>query len=130
MVLGDTLNRDGASAAIRSALSRVDPSQGYPDMSAHAAPWYRIRLSREEYDAGESLVVQGAFQESFVARNGPRGAALYGAWDPDGGCFDLYFTPQTRVCARALFKAYAAEPCEPPPITRLQLIYGDTTQRL
>lgn len=96
-------------------------------MTGTIAPWYRIRISREEYDAGELLVVQGVFQQSFIARNGPRGAALYGAWDRDGACFALYFTPQTRACARALFKAYAAELCEPPSMSRLQWICGDTT---
>ncbi|MCU0733991.1 MAG: hypothetical protein MUF20_00515 [Methylotetracoccus sp.] len=97
-------------------------------MTGTVAPWYRIRLSREEYDAGESFLVQGVFQASFTARNGPRGAALYGAWDRDGFFFNLYFTPQTRACARALFQAYSAEPCDPPPISRLELIWGDTTR--
>lgn len=91
-------------------------------------PWYCIRLSREEYEAGDSCVIQAVFQESFIARNGPRGAALYGAWDKEGKSFVLYFTPQTRACARALLKGYSAEPCEPPQMARLELICGDETR--
>lgn len=88
-------------------------------------PWYRIRLSREECEGGEFVIVQYAFRETFIARNGPRGAALYVEWEPGGrGCL-LYFTPQTAACARALFRIYGAEPCEAPRTGRLQLIYGD-----
>jgi hypothetical protein len=87
--------------------------------------WWRIRLSREDVDAGELLILENLFRESFIARNGPAGAALYGAWAPDHGTFVLYFTPQTAVCARALFEIYSAETCEAPALAGFQWLYGD-----
>ena len=87
--------------------------------------WWRIRLSREDVDAGELLVLENLFRECYIARNGPAGAALYGAWAPDRAAFLLYFTPQTKACARALFEIYSAEACEPPALARFRWLYGD-----
>lgn len=92
------------------------------------ATWHCIRLSREDYDAGESAVLQGVFYASFVAKNGPRGAALYGAWDHDGRAVTLYFTPESWECARVLFLAYSAKPCASPRTDRLEWICGDTSR--
>lgn len=106
----------------------MNPSNGKPSLTETIAPWYRIRLSRNDYNAGEPILVQGVFYESFIARNGPSGAALYGVWDHDGSAFNMYFTPQSWTCCRALFRVYSAEPCEPPPIGRLKLICGDASR--
>jgi len=89
------------------------------------APWYRILLSRGEYEAGESDLVRAVFQETFIARNGPAGAALFGGWAEDGKSFLLYFTPSARACARALFQAYCAEPCGPPAMLSVNWMAGD-----
>ncbi len=94
-------------------------------MSSNHGAWRRVQLSSEDVDAGELLILENLFRESFIARNGPQGAALYGAWAPDHAAFVLYFTPQTAACARALFKVYSAETCEPPILSGLRWLYGD-----
>lgn len=94
-------------------------------MSGTQDAWWRVRLTSEDVDAGELLILQNLFRESFIARNGPQGAALYGAWVPDHAAYVLYFTPQTAACARALFEIYAAEACEPPVLSGFRWLYGD-----
>jgi hypothetical protein len=89
------------------------------------APWYRIRLSRDEYEGGEVGVIQGAFQRIFIARNAPRGMAMLGARADGGEAYFVYFTPDSLPHARALVEAYSAEPHEPPPSRGLALIFGD-----
>lgn len=94
-------------------------------MSRNHRTWRRVQLLSEDVDAGELLILENLFRESFIARNGPQGAALYGAWTPDRAAFVLYFTPQTAACARALFEIYSAEACEPPVLSGYRWLYGD-----
>lgn len=94
-------------------------------MSSLPIAWYRISLSREQFDGGESEIVRAAFRGAYIACNGPRGAALYGGWGDDRATYGLYFTPSALRCARALLKVYSGEPCEPPDTRRLDWLYGD-----
>jgi hypothetical protein len=95
-------------------------------MSSLPLAWYRISLSREQFDSGESEIVRAAFRGAYIACNGPRGAALYGGWGEDRAIYRMYFTPSALRCARALLKAYSGEACEPPDTRRLDWLYGDT----
>jgi hypothetical protein len=88
--------------------------------------WYRIRLTRAEFESGEFDLVRVAFLGSFVARYGPPGVALYGGWSDEGDQYLLYFTPSARRCAGALFKVYSAEACNPPDLRRVQWLSGDS----
>jgi len=94
-------------------------------VSSVSTSWYRINLSRQEADSGEPEIVRAAFRGAYIARNGPRGAALYGGWDNARDTYSLYFTPPAHRCARALLKAYAGEACDPPDTRGLDWLYGD-----
>lgn len=94
-------------------------------MSSLPQSWYRIDLSRDEVESGESEIVRAAFRGAYIARNGPRGAALYGGWGEDGSTYRLYFTPSAHRCARSLLQAYAGQACDPPNPRRLDWLYGD-----
>lgn len=87
--------------------------------------WHRIRLSKLDVESGEIDIVRAVFRGAFVMRNGPRGAALYGRWADGGDSYLLYFSPLAGRCSEALFKVYAAEPCEPPDPKGLEWLYGD-----
>lgn len=91
--------------------------------------WYRITLSREDYESGELAVLQGAFQEAYVARNAPRGMALFGIWSDDRTAYFAYLTPDSVPHVRPLLEAYSAEPVDPPDPSRLSLIFGDESGR-
>lgn len=91
------------------------------------ADWYRIQLSRDDYEGGEVSVIQGAFQQIYIARNAPPGMAMLGAVDEGGDGYCVYFTPSSLPHAWALVKAYSAIPHQPPPRKGLVLISGDTS---
>jgi hypothetical protein len=93
-------------------------------ISSTPAQWYRIRLSRDEYEGGEASVIQSAFQRIFVASNAPKGMAMLGAWENGDEAYSVYFTPDSLPHARALVEAYSAEPHQPPS-RRLALLFGD-----
>jgi hypothetical protein len=87
--------------------------------------WYRIRLSRSDYEGGEAGVIQGAFQQIFIASNAPPGMAMLGALDESGDGYCIYFTPPSVPHAWALLKAYSAVPHEPPARKGLALLFGN-----
>lgn len=87
--------------------------------------WFRITLSRHEYESGESHVLWGAFHAAYIARNGPEGMAMYGRWDDDGSCYFVYITPRSVRHILPLLDAYSAKPCDMPEISSVTLIYGD-----
>ncbi|BBA33554.1 uncharacterized protein sS8_1596 [Methylocaldum marinum] len=91
--------------------------------------WYRIRLTRDEYESGEVSVIRGTFRRIYIARNGPRGMAMYGTASDDKSAYFVYFTPESLPHALVLIKAYSAEPHAPPPLPRLSLIFGDEANR-
>ena len=94
-------------------------------MSSVSISWFRIDLSREEFESGEFELVRAAFRGAYIACNGPSGAVLYGGWGEDGQTYRLYFTPPAHRCARGLLKAYSGEACEPPDTRHLDWLYGD-----
>jgi hypothetical protein len=87
--------------------------------------WYRIRLSRDEYEGGEVGVIQGAFRQIYIASNGPRGMAMLGAREDGGDGYFVYFTPPSLPHVHALVKAYSAVPHDPPARGGATLIFGD-----
>jgi hypothetical protein len=91
--------------------------------------WYRIRLTRDEYESGEVAVIYGTFRRIYIARNGPKGMAMYGAESDDKAAYFVYFTPESLPHVRVLIKAYSAEPHAPPPLRRLSLIFGEESDR-
>jgi hypothetical protein len=91
--------------------------------------WYRIRLSRDEYESGEVAVIRGTFRRIYIARNGPKGMAMYGTESDDGQAYDVYFTPESLPHVPVLVKAYSAELHAPPHIRRLSLIFGEESNR-
>jgi hypothetical protein len=98
------------------------------DGAEHPA-WYRIRLSRDQYEGGEVGVIQGAFRACYIAGNGPRGMAMLGAFErEEGGVYSVYFTPPSLPHVRALVRAYSAEPDAAPARRGLTLIYGDPSE--
>ncbi|MFM8330789.1 MAG: hypothetical protein ACKN9T_03785 [Candidatus Methylumidiphilus sp.] len=86
--------------------------------------WHCIRLTRQEYAAGELDILRGAFRAAYLSRNGPRGMALYGAWSEDATAYLVYATPPTERYFRAVLDAYSATP-ESQPLQRLAFICGD-----
>ena len=92
--------------------------------------WYRITLSRQEYESGEMAIFKGAFLEAYIACNGPRGMALFGTWNDDETRYFLYTTPSAMPHIRPLLEAYSAEPLAPSNRSRLSLIFGDESGRL
>ena len=88
--------------------------------------WHCIRLSRQEYEAGEVEILRGAFRAAYLSRNGPRGMALYGAWSEDGETYQVYATPATERYLRPILDAYSAKPENPPQGRRgLAYLCGD-----
>ena len=87
--------------------------------------WHRIKLSRQEYEAGETHVLMGAFRAAYVARNGPQGMAMFGCWSEDGENYHIYTTPRSVQHIIPLLEAYASNQTEQPDLSRLALIYGD-----
>lgn len=91
--------------------------------------WYRIRLSRDEYASGELAILLGAFREVFVAKNGPRGMALFGIWGDDGETYWVYVTPASVRYVRPLLDAYSAEAQDPRNARTLDFLSGDEAGR-
>jgi hypothetical protein len=91
--------------------------------------WYRITLSRQEFEAGELAILQGAFQEAYIARNAPAGMALFGMWNDERSAYFVYVTPRSVPHVRPLLDAYSAEALDPPDRSRLSLIFGDESGR-
>lgn len=87
--------------------------------------WYRIRLSRDEYEGGEVGVILGAFQQIYIASNGPKGMAIFGAEEHDGGGYRIYFTPASFPRVSALLNAYSAVPETELPRRGLKLLGGE-----
>lgn len=92
---------------------------------SNGTDWYRIRLSRDEYEGGEVGVIQGAFQQIYIASNVPEGMAMLGARDDESDGYCIYFTPPSLPHVRALVKAYSAVPQDPPSRIGLALIFGN-----
>ncbi|CAL1241271.1 hypothetical protein [Candidatus Methylocalor cossyra] len=90
-----------------------------------ASTWYRIKLSRDDYEGGEVGVIQGAFQQIFFACNAPKGMAMFGAEAEGGEVYWVHFTPDSLPHVRALLRAYDAEPEAPPARRGLTLLFGD-----
>lgn len=91
--------------------------------------WYRITLSRQEFESGELAILQGAFQEAYVASNAAEGMALFGIWSDDKTAYYAYITPSAVRYVRALLEAYSAEAQDPPNVASLSLIFGDEAGR-
>lgn len=87
--------------------------------------WYRIRLSRAEFDSGELDVLRGAFRDAYIGRNAPRGMALLGTWHEAGAHFLVYSTPAATRHVRPLLEAYSAVREAPRHPRGLSLICGD-----
>ena len=87
--------------------------------------WYRITLSRNEYDSGEAGVLMGAFRAAYVARNGPEGMAMFGGWSDDKESYLVYTTPRSVKHITPLLDAYSAKQVERPEPAYLSLIYGE-----
>jgi hypothetical protein len=95
-----------------------------PAARGEAEAWCRIRLSREDYEGGELGVIRGAFQQIYIAHNGPQGMAMLGTEEADGG-YCVWFTPRSLPHARALVLAYSGVAEAPPPVRRLDLLWGN-----
>ena len=87
--------------------------------------WYRITISRHEYDSGELGVLMGAFRAAYIARNGPVGMAMFGGWSDDGASYLVYTTPRSVKHITPLLEAYSAKQTERPDPAYLALIYGE-----
>lgn len=87
--------------------------------------WRRIKLSRQEYESGEMLILLGAFRAAYIARNGPEGMAMFGCWADDGTCYFVYTTPKSARHIIPLLDAYSATRIDKPDPLSLSLIYGD-----
>lgn len=87
--------------------------------------WYRIILSRQEYESGELHLLLGAFRAAYVARNGPEGMAMWGSWADDGTCYFVYTTPRSVRYITPLLDAYSANQIDKPDTSCLSLIYGN-----
>jgi hypothetical protein len=79
---------------------------------ADNSEWYRITLSRADFEGGEGDVLRRAFQQIYIASNGPPGMAMLGGTRVGGD-------------ARALVKAYSAVQDIPPGRRNLTLMAGD-----
>jgi hypothetical protein len=91
----------------------------------HESLWYRIDLSREEFEGGEADVIEGAFRQIYFASNAPLGMAMLSARKSGNAGFSIYFTPRSLPHARALVLAYEAVPLAPPFPAALTLRVGD-----
>lgn len=99
----------------------------FPTDSFNEAPWYRIDLSREEFEGGEAEVIESAFRQIYFAANAPLGMAMLSARGVGGEGFSIYFTPRSLPHVRALVLAYEAMPLVAPAAAALTLRAGDET---
>ena len=94
---------------------------------SHESLWYRIDLSREEFEGGEADVIEGAFRQIYFASNEPLGMAMLSACKSGNEGFSIYFTPRSLPHAKALVLAYEAVPLAPPVPGALTLRVGDSS---
>jgi hypothetical protein len=87
--------------------------------------WYRITLSRQEYESGEVSLLMGAFRAAYIAKNGPEGMAMLGGWNEDGSDYLVYTSPRAARYIIPLLDAYSAKKTNTPDMSSLSLIYGD-----
>ncbi|WP_347988723.1 hypothetical protein [Methylomonas sp. AM2-LC] len=92
---------------------------------AKTMSWYRITLSRQEYESGEMAIFFGAFRAAYISRNGPKGMAMFGGWADDNACYFVYTTPRSVRHIAPILDAYSAKQIEMPNNARLSWIYGD-----
>lgn len=92
---------------------------------AKSMSWYRITLSRQEYESGEVALLLGVFRAAYIARNGPKGMAMFGCWSDDGACYLVYTTPRSVRHIEPLLDAYSANPVDRPDSSCLPLLFGD-----
>ncbi len=97
-------------------------------MTIKTMGWYRIILSRQEYESGELAVLMGAFRAAYVARNGPEGMAMFGTWNDDGTSYLVYTSPRSVRHITPLLDAYSAIQIDNPDQSGLSLIYGDESE--
>ena len=71
--------------------------------------WYRIDLSKEDYEGGEADVIESAFRQIYIASNAPAGMAMLSASSPINAGYCIYFTPRSQRHAAALIRAYSAK---------------------
>ncbi|MCQ8104458.1 hypothetical protein NP590_10120 [Methylomonas sp. SURF-2] len=91
--------------------------------------WYRITLSKREYESGEMALLLGAFRAAYVARNGPAGMAMFGGWSDDGARYFVYATPESVRHITPLLDAYSASRIDGPGSAGLSWLYGDESDR-
>jgi hypothetical protein len=94
-----------------------------------ASRWHRITLSRQEYESGEIAVLLGAFRAAYIAKNGPKGMAMFGCWAVDGTRYLVYTTPGSVRHITPLLEAYSAQPFDTPVPPSLSLLFGDESGR-
>jgi hypothetical protein len=87
--------------------------------------WHRIKLTRQEYESGEITVLMGAFRAAYVAKNGPKGMAMFGCWTDDRTSYLVHTTPRSLRHITPLLDAYSATRTDKPDPSCLSLIYGD-----
>jgi hypothetical protein len=92
---------------------------------AKSMSWYRITLSRQEYESGEVALFLGVFRAAYIARNGPKGMAMFGCWSDDGACYLVYTTPRSVRHIEPLLDAYSAHQVDRPDPSCLSLLFGD-----
>ncbi|MGZ5051721.1 MAG: hypothetical protein ACXWF8_06635 [Methylobacter sp.] len=91
--------------------------------------WYRITLTRQEFESGELNILVGAFHYAYIARGGPEGMAMFGCWVEGGACYFVYATPKSVRHILPLLDAYSAKQVDAPKPAGLSLIYGDGSNR-
>jgi len=78
-----------------------------------ATTWFKIALSQKQVAANHVSRIQDGFEEVFIAAGSPKGAAMFGVSNDDGGD-DLYFNPAAAELAEDLLRANSATRCVPP----------------
>jgi hypothetical protein len=91
--------------------------------------WHRITLSRQEYESGEMAVLLGAFRAAYIAKNGPKGMAMFGCWADGGTHYHVYTTPGSVRHIVPLLEAYSAHPFDTQVPANLSLLVGDEAGR-
>jgi hypothetical protein len=94
-----------------------------------ALRWHRITLSRQEYESGEMAVLVSAFRAAYIAKNGPKGMAMFGCWAYDGTSYHVYTTPGSVRHITPLLEAYSAHPVDTKVPAGLSLLAGDESGR-
>lgn len=92
---------------------------------AKSMSWHRITFSRQEYESGEVALLLGVYRAAYIARNGPKGMAMFGCWSDDGACYLVYITPRSVRHIEPLLDAYSANRIDRPDPSCLSLLFGD-----